>query len=470
MNLNSLISNLSLLYFSSLIAFSIIIYFSRHKSTFFQSNLWIFSNLSSAFAMLMPSVFVETTYTGAYDLFSYVLSGVSITLPYFALMGPRVRMLRYFRPNIILAAAVALLLVTAVLPYGWLAMSLGYSAGAVILLLTAWVCNKSAMWRGFWGKNVLIFGLIACALLFLWRAWIIFAARDGVGFDIDASKTAMGLEILIFTSFCMQIGFLNLIIGRQLRLELFAARRATRLFEDNKRNSAEKKRLADLADERLMTLGLLKHEVRQPINNARAALEAIDYAVQADTPMAVKSKLAIGRTHAVLDAVALSISNAIFGASFLEENNNISPRSVDAYDVAQLAKTDCPIDLSPRIEMGSHDKSVFVNMDPILVRLALRNLLDNALKYSLPQSPIQFCIVQREDLLGTSFTVTSQLAGTDFLDGTIFARGARGTGAGGRGSGLGLYLVKKVAEAHGGSVSFLVHDNATVTFDLFLPD
>jgi signal transduction histidine kinase len=52
-------------------------------------------------------------------------------------------------------------------------------------------------------------------------------------------------------------------------------------------------------------------------------------------------------------------------------------------------------------------------------------VLDNALKYSPPQSPIQFCIVQREDLLGTSFTVTSQLAGTDFPDETIFARGER---------------------------------------------
>ena len=103
-------------------------------------------------------------------------------------------------------------------------------------------------------------------------------------------------------------------------------------------------------------------------------------------------------------------------------------------------------------------------------RLALRNLLDNALKYSPPQSLIQFCIVQREDLLGTSFTVTSQLAGADLLDETIFSRRARGEGAEGRGSGLGLYLVKKVAEAHGGSVSYLVHDNATVTFDLFLPD
>jgi signal transduction histidine kinase len=470
MHLNVLIDNLSALYATSLVAFSVIIYFSIQKSIFIQSFLWIFSNLFSAFVMLMPSVFVETTYTGEYDFFSYVLSGVSIILPYFALVGPSVRSSRYSRSNIILAAAVAVILLSAVLPYGWLAMALGYAAGGVILWLTAWVCHKNPMWRWFWGKNVLIFGLNACALLFLWRAWIVLAARDGIGFDIDPSSTALGLEILIFTSFCMQVGFLSLVTGRSTRLELFAVRRATRFFEDSNRMSAEKDRLADLAGERFMTLGLLKHEVRQPINNARAALEALDYAVQADTPVAVKAKMAIARAQAVLDAVTLAISNAILGASFLEESADIAPRLVDAYEVARLAKTDCPTDLAPRIEMTSHAKSVFVNMDPVLVRLALRNLLDNALKYSSPQSLIQFCILQREDLLGTSFTVTSQLAAADLLDETIFLRRARGEGAEGRGSGLGLYLVKKVAEAHGGWVSFLVHDNATVTFDLFLPD
>ncbi len=459
-----------MLYTASLTAFSLFIFFSIKKSNLYQSTLWIISNSMSAFSMLIPSVFVETAHSQTYSLISYAVSGASLTLPYFALAGRQWRMLRFYKAHMVVVAAFVIMLTTTALPFGWLPAVLGYSFGAVIVLATAWVCHKNRAWRGFRGQIVLIFGLIACALLFLWRGWIVFDARNGIGFDIDPANTILGLGILICISFCIQIGFLHLIVGREIRFNLFEARRAARLFEDNMRMSAEQNRLSDLADERLFTLDLLTLEVRQPINNARAALEALDHAIGHENPKAAKPKLAIARAQGVLDSVTLAISNAIFAASFLEQDTKITRRSVNAHDVAELARTDCPIGVNPRIEVNFDRNAVYVDIDPVLVRLALRNLLDNALQYSPPQSMIQFCIVQRADLLGTSFTVTNQLARADFLDETIFARGMRGAGAEGHGSGLGLYLVKKVAEAHGGSVSYLVHDNATVTFDLFIPD
>ena len=467
---NNLIFNLSMLYTASLTAFSLFIFLSIRKSNLYQSTLWIISNFMSAFSMLIPSVFVETAHSGTYSLISYAVSGTSLTLPYFALAGRQWRMLRFYKAHMVLVAAFVIMLTITALPYGWLPAVLGYSCGAAIVFATAWVCHKNRAWRGFRGQSILIFGLIACALLFLWRAWIVFDARNGIGFDIDPANTVLGLEILICISFCIQIGFLHLIVGRDIRFNLFEARRAARLFEDNRRMSAEQNRLSDLADERLFTLDLLTLEVRQPINNARAALEALDHAIGLENPKAAKPKLAIARAQGVLDSVTLAISNAIFAASFLEQNTKITRRLVDAHDVAELAKTDCPIDLSPRIEVNFDDNAVYVDMDPVLVRLALRNLLDNALKYSPPQSPIQFRILQREDLLGTSFTVTSQLTRLDLLDEAIFTRRGRGAGAQGSGGGLGLYLVKKVAAAHGGSVSYFIHDDAKVTFDLFIPD
>jgi nitrogen-specific signal transduction histidine kinase len=56
------------------------------------------------------------------------------------------------------------------------------------------------------------------------------------------------------------------------------------------------------------------------------------------------------------------------------------------------------------------------------------------------------------------------------LNQDIFTQRSRGIGAREDGSGLGLFLVKKVAKMHHGTISYAVHDQNTVIFDLFFPD
>jgi signal transduction histidine kinase len=154
----------------------------------------------------------------------------------------------------------------------------------------------------------------------------------------------------------------------------------------------------------------------------------------------------------------------------LEKENPVATRYMNAYDVASLAKFDCPVALRDRIKLGSGGPDIFADIDPILVRIAVRNLLDNALKYAPALSEIQLDIIQREDRLGTSMTVTNKLNGPNVLNEDIFMQGVRGSGTKAEGSGLGLFLVRKVAEAHFGTISYAVHDQNMVTFDLFFPD
>jgi two-component system, OmpR family, sensor histidine kinase MprB len=95
-------------------------------------------------------------------------------------------------------------------------------------------------------------------------------------------------------------------------------------------------------------------------------------------------------------------------------------------------------------------------LDPILLlgvpaRLdrAVNNLIDNAVKYSPPQQPVEIV------LHGGELTVRDHGPGISQEDlPHVFDRFYRGAEARGRpGSGLGLAIVRQVAEQHGGSIT-----------------
>ena len=93
--------------------------------------------------------------------------------------------------------------------------------------------------------------------------------------------------------------------------------------------------------------------------------------------------------------------------------------------------------------------------DGTLLRLALGNLLDNALKYATGGHPITVSVSEQfsVDQPGIAFNVTSAFDGGADEDCEVwFEKFWRGKDSAGKeGVGLGLYLVRSIAEAHGGS-------------------
>jgi two-component system sensor histidine kinase KdpD len=113
-----------------------------------------------------------------------------------------------------------------------------------------------------------------------------------------------------------------------------------------------------------------------------------------------------------------------------------------------------------RFSVVKDEASAEVLADAELLRLALRQLLDNACKYSPAGSAIQVAIkLQHESVAfrvwnSGSFVPSHERA-------RIFERFYRGSEARQlvHGSGLGLYIARKIAQAHGGSLD-LEHDSA----------
>ena len=112
-----------------------------------------------------------------------------------------------------------------------------------------------------------------------------------------------------------------------------------------------------------------------------------------------------------------------------------------------------------------------VHVDVESVSDAVRNLVDNAIKYSPAETTVE--IVTRLDRDCIAISVTDEGVGLDADEVSRlfepFYRGRRGDRANVHGTGLGLALVRATVEAHGGSVSVTHRSPQGSCFSMLLP-
>lgn len=109
--------------------------------------------------------------------------------------------------------------------------------------------------------------------------------------------------------------------------------------------------------------------------------------------------------------------------------------------------------------------------DATAVRQMLNNLVENALKYSEDQEPVQLTISEAENRLEIAVSDRGRGISEEHLGG-VFDRFRQLDGSPGRpvaGFGLGLFIVKNLVEQHGGSVEVESTVGVGSTFRVFLP-
>ena len=151
----------------------------------------------------------------------------------------------------------------------------------------------------------------------------------------------------------------------------------------------------------------------------------------------VDSLLDLGRIEA---GVGLSLESVQPGAIVQEVVSTYRPQAANK----QVALTlDLPDTLAP------------IEADPTLLRQAVANLVDNAIKYTSPQGRVRVSAGQTDGL--QQFRVEDSGVGIAPADQPrLFEKFYRARGFEGgreRGSGLGLAIVKSIAEQHGGRVT-----------------
>ena len=268
----------------------------------------------------------------------------------------------------------------------------------------------------------------------------------------------------------------NDIIAKQR--ELLHQRRVTQTAERQMLDELQKTRtLLDwrtvMLTERNEMLQLLSHEIRQPLNNASAAMQATTKAIAAlKLPDVDPASAALLRAEHVLQQVIGTLDNTLAAATVLSDGGDVStPSEADLPMLIKLVLHDIAADVRSRIDVVWETDTRTVQLHPTLMRLAVRNLLNNALSYSPPDQRVTLAISEIDNPLAIFIEVRDLGPGIpEPLRAKVFEKGTRGSNSHHRpGAGLGLFIVHSIMKLHRGTVEALANEPCGTTMRLTLP-
>lgn len=206
------------------------------------------------------------------------------------------------------------------------------------------------------------------------------------------------------------------------------------------------------------------HQMRTPLAALRAQAQL---ALDDDDPGDMRrSLLAIERNATHMSRL---LNQLLSDASVIHRSNLQRFAPVDLVETVHQALHEAlpQAGPAPRVQLAVGVTAASVNGDALLLREAIKNLIDNALKYG---GPGDLQVALTTDRKCFVLTIADHGPGIAPADAErVFERFARGEGAAAGGAGLGLAIVKRVVDSHGGHIDLSNRPGGGLVATLTLP-
>ncbi|MES2826727.1 MAG: HAMP domain-containing sensor histidine kinase [Bacteroidota bacterium] len=246
---------------------------------------------------------------------------------------------------------------------------------------------------------------------------------------------------------------MQLVLSHNEKLESVVKERTLKLTKAN----AEKDKL----------FSIIAHDLRSPFSSLISILELNDN----DMLEPEELKVLLQKTRKNVDQIHLTLNNLLFWAKGQMEMAGSNPESFNLQTMAeQLSLVYQPLSVSKNLKLiTSASGSAEVFADKNEIDLVLRNLVDNALKFSPQGSTIRILTEQEvekvkisisNDVPPDSTTKLETLLHTDEFLSTPGTNNEQGIG-------LGLHLCREYVQLNSGELQIKVNNNqVTISFSL----
>jgi len=210
------------------------------------------------------------------------------------------------------------------------------------------------------------------------------------------------------------------------------------------------------------------HELKSPIAMLRLFFE--EAALRQDLPKVFQNQLHTqGRTVLRLDRLV----KMLLELSVLEVKESLNPELFSLTDLARSVLEDfMPLIEKAKIHIET-DLPEYLSMqgDKDTLRRALINIVDNAIKYNVENGQIKFVAAQKNNGIFISVYNTGPGIAEDDLENVFeqFYRVEKSRSLQYVGAGLGLAIVRKIVQLHGGTVKMESEEGVWARITILLP-